>query len=239
MLTLVKQSASCLQNGSSYKAISWCTGDEKSHTRLYLYIPHRAAMTLGARNWELYSCCPVWNRRKDSVSGQETGEQFCTPCQVARPWLPVQSAETKVILVPQSGMKRSQSCLLDATSGPCSLEVRITLCLLTLDATVVGLTTVSPTTDSYTEQPECGGSESDGLWRPFCCFKVLGGVCHIPLATGEAWSFSSQCYCKYLTSPVAERIQMINCLGSFMLLGTSGYPSPWTLCLENYCRIGA
>lgn len=201
----------------------------KSSTQECVCIFHTAAMMLGARKWELYSCCPVRNRSKDSVSGQETGEQSCTPCQIARPWLPVQSGEKKVILVPKSGTWRSQSCLLDAS-------------WLLLTRSLNHSLHIDPRCHcrggSYIGKPQCGCTESESVRRPFCGFKV-----QVVFAT-HLWplmksSLFLQCYHKNLTSPVAERIQMMNCLDWFMLLGSPGYPSPWTVCLESNCRTGA
>lgn len=69
----------------------------------------------------------------------------------------------------------------------CSQKVGawITPCLLTIDAIAAWVSK----SGSSIGQPKLG-TESDGLWRPFCCLIVLGSVCHIPLATNEGWSFS-------------------------------------------------
>lgn len=100
----------------------------------------------------------------------------------------------------------------------CSQKVRvwITPCLLTWDAIVAGVSKLG----SYIGQPE-HGTETDGLWRPLCCFRVLGSVCHMPLATDEGWSFSLQCYHCHVHF-TSGRENSDDDLGQFMLLGTPG-----------------
>lgn len=165
MLTLSSKAVSILPPKWGFlQSNLWMHSWKAPHKNVFIYSTQQQWC------WELETgtCIPV--------AQYETGAR--TVCQVTRVvsnsahlaklldlgFLCSQRKEKSSWYWSQAGREVSPAFLVHG--GSCSLEVWITLCLLTLDATVVGVSALDP----YIEQPECDGTESDGLWMAFLLF---------------------------------------------------------------------